>query len=185
MLIAVGSTNPVKVDAVRAAFTALWPDGDWVIESCGVPSGVSDQPMSDDETRQGARSRAVQAIALREADYGIGLEGGLQQADGRWFSSGWVVAVNKDGLEGVASTIKMTVPPRLMEIIEAGAELGQACDRVFNARNTKQSAGFFGIMSKGVIARADAFADAVVAALAVFLHPELMGAQHPVPASLA
>ena len=60
MKIFVGSANPVKVNAVLAAAIETWLD----VEAQGfsVESGVSDQPFSDEETKQGAINRAKAAL---------------------------------------------------------------------------------------------------------------------------
>ena len=76
--IAVGSKNPVKVEATRRAFEAAF--GAVEISAHDVPSGVRDQPWGDDETRRGAATRAVGALAAAAADYGVGLEGGVRDA---------------------------------------------------------------------------------------------------------
>lgn len=34
--------NPVKIDAVKDAFTTVWPDGDFSFEGIDVPSDVSE-----------------------------------------------------------------------------------------------------------------------------------------------
>jgi inosine/xanthosine triphosphatase len=174
MLVAVGSRNPVKIESVRLAFAALWPSDHWVVEGCSVASSVPDQPMSDDEARQGARVRAVHSLRALGAEYGVGLEGGLQQVEDRWFNCAWVSVVDKDGREGLGTTLRMVVPPALMKIVLSGRELGEACDVVFQRTNTKQVNGHFGLMTGNAIHRTGALRDAVVAALAIFRHPELL-----------
>lgn len=174
MLVAVGSRNPVKVESVRLAYTTLWPAEHWMVEGCSVASSAADQPMSDDEARQGARARATRALEALGADYGVGLEGGLQQLENHWFNCGWVSVVDTEGREGIGTTIRMIVPPALMKLVLAGRELGDACDLVFQGTNTKQVNGHFGLMTNNAIHRTGAFRDAVVSALASFLHPELM-----------
>jgi inosine/xanthosine triphosphatase len=49
-----------------------------VVTSVSVPSGVPDQPMGDEQTRQGALNRACNASNLQghAADFFVGLEGG-------------------------------------------------------------------------------------------------------------
>lgn len=166
MLLAVGSRNPVKVEAAQLGFTTFWPNQVWEVTACASPSGVRDQPMSDDEARDGAMSRAHHALHLAAADFGVGLEGGLQKHGTHWFNSGWVVVVSKSGFVGVATTIRMAVPTRLMDHVGRGCELGVACDLVFGAKNSKQGAGHYGLMTDGLIDRTGAFRDAVVAAIA-------------------
>ena len=64
MSIVVASQNPVKISAVRQAFAGQFPSVDLEITAVDVESGVSDQPDSDEETRQGARSRAKEAQSV-------------------------------------------------------------------------------------------------------------------------
>jgi inosine/xanthosine triphosphatase len=176
MLLAVGSRNPVKVAASRLGFAAFWPGLGWTVTACASPSGVRDQPMSDDEARAGATSRAHHALCAAMADFGVGIEGGLHEHGTHWFTSGWVVVVSKSGIAGVATTIRMAVPARLMEHVEKGSELGVACDLVFGAKDSKQDAGHYGLMTAGLIDRTSAYRDAVVAALADLSHAEGFGA---------
>ena len=84
LVIAVGSTNPVKVNSVRTAFKMNFPETE--LEICGysVPSGVPDQPWGDAETRQGALNRAENCLGVHAMqhgggmpDYAVGLEGGV------------------------------------------------------------------------------------------------------------
>jgi inosine/xanthosine triphosphatase len=174
MLVAVGSQNPVKIEAVRLAYMALWPVEHWVVEGCSVASSVADQPMSDGEARQGAQTRASRALEALHADYGVGLEGGLQQVEDYWFNCGWVSVVDTKGREGIGTTIRMIVPPAVMKVVLTGQELGDACDLVFMGIDTKRANGHFGLMTNDAIHRTGAFRDAVISALARFLHPQLM-----------
>ena len=84
--IAVGSTNKVKLDACRTAFLAAFPEATVAILPFAAASGVSNQPMTDLETRTGAMNRATAAAALYSAssqgqacDYACGLEGGCEE----------------------------------------------------------------------------------------------------------
>ena len=86
--VAVGSLNPVKVGAVRAAIerSALRP-GTLEVLGFDVPSGVPDQPWGDLETRQGAIARAQRCADAYKAAHGelpefaVGLEGGVLTDD--------------------------------------------------------------------------------------------------------
>jgi inosine/xanthosine triphosphatase len=171
MIVAVGSQNPAKIESARLAFSTLWPAQVWDVRGCAVDSGVAAQPMTDAETLRGARIRAERAIGYPAADYGVGLEGGLQQFEGRWFNSGWAVVIDRTGREGTGSTIRMQVPPALMDLVQAGLELGDACDQVFGRADAKRAEGFVGLMTGNAIQRTGALGDAVIAALAPFLRP--------------
>ena len=73
MRILVGSNNPVKINAVQRAFSKFW---DVEISNMEVDSGVSDMPMSDEESIKGALNRAMNAMQPN-IDFSVGLEGGL------------------------------------------------------------------------------------------------------------
>lgn len=173
MRVAVGSQNPVKIEATRRAFCALWPNESWDVFGVEVSSGVSNQPMSDEESIQGARNRARLAIEQTGADYGVGLEGGLHKIGAHHFDCGWIVVINREGVEGIGSTARILTPPRIIELIHQGMELGAANDVVFGTTNSKQSEGHFGLMTKNVITRADGYMHGVVMALSRFVHPDL------------
>ena len=90
--VAVGSTNPCKIEAVRQAFTDMFHkhhDAEIIISSYDAKSGVSDQPFGDTETKEGAYNRAIAALSLaeknvpssdRSMDFAVGLEGGLEKS---------------------------------------------------------------------------------------------------------
>ncbi|HUC23874.1 MAG TPA: inosine/xanthosine triphosphatase [Streptosporangiaceae bacterium] len=181
MIVAVGSLNPAKIEAARLAFGTLWPGVLDAVHGCDVLSGVAAQPMTDAETIRGARNRAIRAIGRGDADYGVGIEGGLEQTEGSWFNSGWAVIVDRAGREGVGSTLRMQVPPALMELVQAGRELGEACDVVFGRTDANRAEGFVGFMTGNAIHRTGALCDAVIAALTPFLHPALNGSGNARP----
>jgi inosine/xanthosine triphosphatase len=173
MKIAVGSKNPVKIACVQQAFEKVFPDTTWEVEGIDVVSGVSDQPMSDKESITGARNRAKKALESLGADYGVGLEGGLQEIEGNWFDAGWIVVVDKEGNEGIGSTIRMMTPEKMMHLIKQGMELGHVNDKLFGLENSKHGDGHFGLMTNGAITRTDGYRDGVIAALARFIKPEV------------
>lgn len=80
--VAIGSTNPVKSSACKAGFARMFPSVKAQFDFLPAASGVSDQPMTDDETRRGACNRAMNAareFRRRHGDwpsYAVGLEGG-------------------------------------------------------------------------------------------------------------
>jgi inosine/xanthosine triphosphatase len=175
MNVAVGSLNPAKIEATRLAFAALRPGQIQDVRGYDVSSGVAAQPMTDAEAICGARNRAVHAIALGECDYGVGIEGGLQQTEGSWFNSGWAVVVDRGGREGVGSSLRMQVPVAMMELVLAGQELGKACDLIFGRTDANRAEGFVGLMTGNAIHRTGALCDAVIAALTPFQHQTLSG----------
>jgi inosine/xanthosine triphosphatase len=122
MKIAVGSKNPVKINAVREAFEKVWPEKNWEVVGVEVSSGVSNQPMSDVEGIKGAKTRAKKVMKLVDADFGVGLEGALQKIGNKWFEGGWMVVLDRKGNEGVGSSIKLNIPQKMMKMVKEGKE---------------------------------------------------------------
>jgi inosine/xanthosine triphosphatase len=178
--VVVGSTNPVKVEAVRAAFEMVWPEQAWEVVGVPAASHVSDQPMSDEECIIGARNRAKQALIHLDAAYAVGLEGGLQQTAGQWFNGGWIIVIDSAGREGIGSTIKTIMSARMMELIEQGMELGVVDDLLFQQQNSKQADGHFGLLTRNLITRKKAYVDGVVTALIRFMQPDLFADRPPI-----
>ena len=171
--VAVGSKNPVKVEAVRLAFVALWPEIDWEVVGVDVTSEVSNQPMSDKESIKGARNRSKKAREAKKAHFGVGLEGGLHETEKMWFDCGWIVVTDDLGREGVGSTMRMMLSNKMMKLIKEGKELGEVNDILFNKKNSKQAEGHFGIMTKNTITRTQGYRDGVISALARFVQEEV------------
>ena len=108
--IAVGSKNPVKVNAIRLAFQRIFPDFAFDTERFAAPSGVSDQPKSDEETLSGVRNR-MHAVrqALPDADYWVGIEGGIEDTPDGMNAFAWIV-VCSDTTRGQARTATFPLP---------------------------------------------------------------------------
>ena len=167
---ALGSTNPAKVAAVRAALAHLAPG--CALAAVAVPSGVGDQPFGDQATRAGAEARARAARAHGDADIGFGLEGGVQIDGSQVWLCSWVAAVDRSGRTGYASGLRMLLPPSLKAGLEAGIELGTLVDAMFGVTDSKSAAGAIGLLTGGAVSRTDAFADLVAMSLAPWIHPD-------------
>lgn len=168
-LVIVGSNNPVKINAARLAFENVWQEQEFEVDGIDVSSNVSDQPMTDQETYMGAKNRAVNVLNERpDADYAVGLEGGLQQFQDQWFCTGWVVVMNRVGDIGSGTTIRIQIPQKMIDIVNEGNDLGGATDTLFDRINVKQQEGLFGILTNNALTRTTAFRDGIVAALAYF-----------------
>lgn len=165
MKIAVGSTNPVKISAVKLAFKALLENRQFEIVGVDVASGVSEQPMSDEEAIQGAITRAKAALTRSNADYGVGLEGGLQQLGELWLTGNLAAVVRADGRMGFGISTRIAVPDEIMHQVQNGVDLTQAIHAVTGKSEIGKKEGFLGMMSKGLITRTSASREAVVAAL--------------------
>ena len=169
MKIAVGSTNPVKVEAVRTMAQRIWPAVE--IISVAAPSGISDMPMSDEEALTGARNRAKAAQQAAGADLGVGLEGGVHPESFGLALHGWVVIVDGNGREGIGGGARLPLPQSIAQRVLAGEELGDVMDDVLNDHNVKQKGGAVGALTAGLVMRQETFAVAVAYALSPFIVP--------------
>ena len=168
-LVAVGSTNPVKLAAVMAVMVQLCPEA--VFRPIEVDPGVPRQPFSDEEMVTGAKARAVAARIALDADLGIGLEGGVHRSIWGTLLSSWAAIVDREGRLGLGSGGRIILPPVLVESLEQGEELGPAMDRLSGLNDTRRGPGAVGILTNGLVVRDESFRVAIAYALAPFLHP--------------
>ncbi|MCB9809142.1 inosine/xanthosine triphosphatase [Candidatus Nomurabacteria bacterium] len=168
--IAVGSLNPIKIEAAKKAFEQTFPQETFEAVGHAADSEVSDQPMSSRETLLGGRNRVRNTrAAAPDADYYVGLEGGLEEIEGKLIEVGWMVVENQSGKESIARTASLTLPEEIAQIVKNGKELGHAVDEVYKKENSKQSTGLVGILTQGRIMRSDFYVHTLVLALAVFV----------------
>jgi len=174
-LVIVASKNPVKINATIEGFSKMFANQDFTFRGVEVASGVSDQPMSDKETLTGAKNRALNAQkTIVEADFWVGIEGGIEETDDGMMAFAWVVVITTDQ-EGKSRTSTFHLPPKVTELIHKGTELGLANDQVFGKKNSKQKGGAVGSLTEGVLSRTAYYVQPVVLALVPFLKSELYG----------
>ena len=167
-LVAVGSMNPVKIGAVRTVIERLAPHAR--TEGMEVASGVRDQPWGDAETIRGALARARAARSALDAEWGIGIEGGVIDADdGRMRTCAWAAVVARDGREGIGGSLSLELPTRVALLVRGGMELGHAMDAVTGERDVKRGLGAVGILTRGLVSRQAAYETLVAYALVPLL----------------
>jgi inosine/xanthosine triphosphatase len=171
--ICIASTNPVKTKAAEAGFKAMFPGEDFSADGVSVPVSVSAQPMSEGETLQGAMERAMNArSAVPDADYWVGIEGGIEDIGGEMNAFAWVVVLDKERM-GKGRSGAFVLPPRVAELVRQGVELGEADDRVFSRNNSKQQNGAIGLLTDDAVDRVELYVPAVIFALIPFKNPGL------------
>lgn len=183
----VGSTNPPKLAAVRAALAPWAPGAE--VEGVSVPSGVPEQPVGFAEIVGGARARALaahRAGAAGAADgsaLGVGIEDGLVTlpgVDDLPLNVG-CAAVTDGRRVAIGLSSAFAYPPECSAAALAAREpIGGLFDRLWEkARGESADAasalgvGNVGRLSLGVLPRAEYARHAVVCALLRFLHPDL------------
>ncbi|UCS94711.1 inosine/xanthosine triphosphatase [Echinicola marina] len=173
-LVVVGSNNPVKINCTESGFAQAFEQSYFVVQGLNVDSEVSDQPFGDEETYRGAHNRAKNAkSAFPEADYWVGIEGGVAKMENELEAFAWIVILDKNGKEGKSRTATFILPEAISKLVNEGMELGKADDQVFQRENSKQGNGAVGILTNGTINRKEYYYQAVVLALIPFIKEEL------------
>jgi len=165
MKIAIGSDNPVKIQATRNAFRDRM-SGDLEFVHKKYPSEVPDQPF-DDDIQTGARNRAIAVRDGLDADYGVGLEGGITSHQGKYFAYAWCAIADRKGNITFGHSFGVPIPDVLMhKILKEGKELGDALDELLEEENTGQKDGFFGFATGNRVTRESGYYAMICAALA-------------------
>ena len=169
MIIAVGSTNPVKIRAVKnmARKLPLWAGAK--IVALEVPSGVPAQPRGDQQTQRGAIQRARAARQAANADWGVGLEGGIIENEFGSMTCAWVAIVDRRGRLGIGGSTNLLLPRQIAARLKRGVELGDAMDEFAQLRGVKRKMGAIGVLTKGLFDRRRSYEFMVALAAARFL----------------
>lgn len=169
MHIFVGSHNPVKINSVINAASESWPQV--IVEGFDVASGVSDQPIGDKVTKNGAINRAKSALSEGLKKYevdgfkfaddevlGVGLEGGVMDDDeGQMWSTVWVVVADKTGLLEFSNGARFKVPDLVAEKIRNGEEMGPIFVNIVGEADIRKKQGMIGVITEGFVDRTEEY----------------------------
>lgn len=174
--VAVGSKNPVKVEAVKTVFQRVFPHSE--VEALGVlvESGVGEQP-EEEETAEGAKNRATRAIELEgsgKASFGVGIEAGLfwNESIGDYLDIQHCVIVDREERVTFGQGPGFLYPPALIQEVRDGASVGEAMEKLYG-KNLGSDIGAVGFLSEGHITRVKLTEQAVLAALIPRIKEEL------------
>ncbi len=169
MQIFVGSTNPVKLNATIIAASETWPEV--VVQGFDVTSGVSEQPITDQETKQGAINRAQQALIKGlgatptkkshngQETLGMGLEGGvfIDDEDQMW-TTVWGAVVDQEEQVFLGNGARFKVPSLVAQEILAGGEMGPFMADYCQVPSLKTREGLIGVVTKNFVDRTEEYA---------------------------
>jgi inosine/xanthosine triphosphatase len=169
MKIIIGTKNKAKIEAVEE----LIQDYDFLVgskvEGISVESGISEQPLSLEETITGAMNRA--RASFSNCNYSVGLESGLMQVPGT--KSGYMdfcACAIYDGEEfhlGLSSAWEFPNPEVMKLILDDGLDMSQAINKVGLTNNPQigSEEGAIGILTKGRLVRKEYTKQAILTAL--------------------
>lgn len=169
----VASKSLVKINAVKQGFEIMFPEESFEYEGVRVSSGVSEQPMTDDETYAGARQRAENASQeIKEADFWVGIEGGVDKKDEETSAFSWVLIKSKDNNWGKGKTGTFFLPKKISDKLLNGERLNDIDNKMFNRNNSDEN-GVIGLLTGNFIDRTKSNVFAVVLALIPFKNEKL------------
>lgn len=185
--VAVGSARKPKVNAVSEALkefgSLLAPDSEFSVVGVEVPSGVGPTPASRGELMAGARGRCEALVQLARQrgerwQYFVGLEGGLDvvRENGRRlvFLESWAMVMDSGGREAYGQAGGILLPEALAsEVLDRGVELSAAIDAFAGGQGIRDLQGAWGVLTRDLITRQDAFRIAVIHAFAPFFNAKL------------
>jgi inosine/xanthosine triphosphatase len=164
--VVVGSSNPVKLDAVRQMAARLLPGHEVIGIETG--SGVSDQPGSDEEALRGAENRARAAMRLLPSAFSVGIESGISSFADGLFSFTWVAIMNESGDMGRACSARIELPAMIVAELAAGLDLEAAMLKTTRETGLGTRGGAVGHLTGGVVTRTAATVQALHLAFSRF-----------------
>ncbi len=165
LLVTVGTENPVKVEATRRAFSAVFPR--IRVKGLAVRSDVPRQPF-EQATLAGAIARARGARhALPRADYAVGIEAGLfwSEAAKDYLDVQYCAILDKRDLLTVGHGPGFRYPPSVMALVKQGRTVGGAMEALAGVRDIGRKEGAIGWLSRGAMDRTELTEAAVLMAL--------------------
>jgi len=148
-----------------------------------VPSGVRHTPLSREDIMRGARQRTEALLQIaRETHeqwkYFVGLEGGLEVVHENGLRQvlleSWAYVSDSSGCGAFGQSGAVLVPePLAIRVVDQGIELSEAIDAFAGGRGIRDAQGAWGVLTRNLITRQDAFRIALVNAFAPFFNREI------------
>ena len=152
--VCVGSKNNTKVQAIQEGLQLYDEYKDAEVVGVSVESGVSDQPLSLDETIQGSHNRAKNSFS--ECVLSVGIESGLMQVPQVGYMDVSVVSVYDGDRLYTGFSPAIALPKRLVDTaLEGNIDLSRACkvSGLTSEENIGHADGFVGLFTGGRMTR--------------------------------
>ena len=170
--IVVGSKNPVKISAAQSAIRDALSLKEVECIGINAPSSVAEQPMTSEETKLGAVNRIQYCQQHTLADFYVAIEGGVDQFEYGPATFAFVAIAHQKNVS-IGRSCNLPLPPIIYQALKSGEELGDVMDRLFNTDNVKQKQGAIGLLTHGLATRESVYRQAIILAMAPFIHPDL------------
>jgi inosine/xanthosine triphosphatase len=177
-VVAVGSRNPAKMSGTRIAFARLFRSVE--LKAVDTSALVRVQPMSLEETVEGAEERAVFALESARPNFGVGVEAGVVELGKGWpghFLNLQVAAVvDSVGRLSFGCSSGFPLPARFVERMKrARVELDSYARELTGAKKVPEEHGIVYRLSGRRLSRVEMTEQCVSMALIPWLNPKLYG----------
>ncbi|MEA4977840.1 MAG: inosine/xanthosine triphosphatase [Methanomassiliicoccaceae archaeon] len=158
--IAVGSLNPVKIEAVRSVLEKIY--GSVRITAADVDSGVPEQPFESD-VRKGAINRARNALGDHTMAFGI--EAGVFEREEGLFDIQYCAVLDRNGTLTVGMGPGFTYPDDIADLVRNGFTVAEAIAELYGNKGVGKRQGAIGMLSNGLLDRKTLTEQSVIAAM--------------------
>lgn len=163
--VAIGSKNPIKVKAVENGIGK-----DFNVIPCEAISNVRHQPLSEEETLQGAIYRAKDSLKKTIASLGIGLEAGISIKNGIVYLCHWGAIVDREGRIYNTNGPQLMLPDEFLDPLQNGESLEDIMHRTTGIHKLGQKAGAIGIFTQNRLDREQVLTYMVKALMGQYLY---------------
>jgi inosine/xanthosine triphosphatase len=175
MRVVVGSTNPVKIKAVKNALKCFSIKAS--VKGVKVDSGAPPQPIGQNSIIKGAISRARCALRSGNFDWGVGIEAGLVKiahAQSRFLDVEWCAIVDRRGVVTFGHSSGFEYPHIVIEtVMKEKEEIAKIMERLTGIKNIGRRMGAIGYLSRGKLNRVKFTEQAVFMAMLPRIQKEL------------
>jgi inosine/xanthosine triphosphatase len=173
IVVAIGSKNPAKTLGTKKAFSRFFPDVEF--KEVDTTSSVQAQPLTLDETIQGALERAK--LALRHSDrvdFGVGIEAGLVAFENEHLNMQVAAIMDRRGRFTLGSSSGFMVPGLVVRQMQVGGvELDRFAKGLTDTEKVREEDGVVYHLTKGTISRLDMTEQCVEMALVPWLNRDI------------
>ena len=167
MLVAVGTSNRIKVEATKEAFEHFYKNVRVVnVSMNNLPS----QPITLPGTVNGAIMRAKTALSkIKDAEMGVGVEAGLMEIPyaNTYLNVQVAAVVDRHDKLTIGSSPGFQLPDEIakMVLIER-IEVDKAVEFLYNIKDIGEKRGIIDLMTKGAMSRKELIVNALIMAIA-------------------
>jgi len=183
MIIGVGSSNPVKVLAVKTVFNKIFGKN-ISVKSISVKTSIGPQPMSLNQIIIGGIERALKSLEYFNAEYGIGIEAGFYRVPATitgFLEQQICVIVDREYGMTIGGSSSFEFPPTVLKKIFSGEirEAEEEIIRITNISSIGEKQGAVGFLTQNMVTRLDLSIQSVLMALIPRINRRIYNVEWP------